>query len=380
MISVTAAAHSFHRPSRSLGTHLKAYGSGRIALNASNSESNHPQIHQPGLLKKVIFKLWHLLVNLFKNFCPFVKFLVDVEESEELIKKKRRRKAKGNSIFDKLEDDVILKIFKFVDGESVLNLERTCSKLNKLIREHCDDLPKIQKDQIKLYFDEGEVIVSPVDERKVPSRYTMVPIESLSNYLRHLSTLSLFIRGLIPAETIPVLRRLARYRLDFSQIYFLWCELDVDADEYLKGLFLSNSDTLSDIGLESCSPTQLISDSLIAGNLQKLVSLRIWHDSSGHVYPITDRTLFKLVELMKKSNSPLETFDLNSCRVTVIGVTSLIEAWYNEPLVRGNLCLSLRNCGFSQYDLMEQCRNHNIPIDITGLLEKDEGSLTVNVN
>ncbi|CAD5214658.1 unnamed protein product [Bursaphelenchus okinawaensis] len=379
MISVTAAAHSF-RSSRSLGTHLKAYGSGRVALAATDPIDRDQQESQPNLLKKIIVKLWHLLLNIFKSLCPFSHYIVQTEESEELIKKKKKMKEKGNSMFDKLEDKTVLRIFRFVDGKSIIALEKTCSKLNKLIRDNCDYLPKIQKDQVKLYFDEGEVIISPVDERKVPSRFTMVPLECLSDYLRHISTLSLFIRGLIPIETVPVLRRLSRYHLDFSQVYFLWCELDQDAEEYLKGLFLANANTLSDIGLESCSPTQLISDSLIAGNLHNLVSLRVWHDTSGHVYPITDRTLFKLVELQTKAMSPLETLDLNCCRVTVIGVTALIEAWYLQQYTQSNICLSLRNCGFSQYDLMKQCRNHEIPISSTGLLQKEDAHLIVHIN
>jgi hypothetical protein len=63
------------------------------------------------------------------------------------------------------------------DANSILKLEITCSRLRRLIREHNDELPKIQKDQIKLYFDEGEVIVFPIDERRVPARYPMPSIE-----------------------------------------------------------------------------------------------------------------------------------------------------------------------------------------------------------
>lgn len=40
MISVTAAAHSFRRTSRSMGTHLKAFGSGRVALGSIEEDSD----------------------------------------------------------------------------------------------------------------------------------------------------------------------------------------------------------------------------------------------------------------------------------------------------------------------------------------------------
>lgn len=38
MISVTAAAHSFRRASRPIGTHVKAYGSGRIAVSRTEDD------------------------------------------------------------------------------------------------------------------------------------------------------------------------------------------------------------------------------------------------------------------------------------------------------------------------------------------------------
>jgi dihydroorotate dehydrogenase len=40
MISVTAAAHGFRRTSRSMGTHLKAFGSGRVAVGSIEEEES----------------------------------------------------------------------------------------------------------------------------------------------------------------------------------------------------------------------------------------------------------------------------------------------------------------------------------------------------
>jgi hypothetical protein len=64
----------------------------------------------------------------------------------------------------------------------------------------------------------------------------------------------------------------------------------------LKDLFTSNLKTLSDIGFEVCSPTNVVSDDLIANNLPNLVSLRIWHESIANVYAVSDQTLFRLAE------------------------------------------------------------------------------------
>jgi hypothetical protein len=61
MISVTAAAHTFRRSSRSMGTHLKAFGSGRVALGSVDEDSDtHEQSRyfitkQPDPPKSTIF-------------------------------------------------------------------------------------------------------------------------------------------------------------------------------------------------------------------------------------------------------------------------------------------------------------------------------------
>lgn len=44
--------------------------------------------------------------------------------------------------------------------------------------------------------------------------------------MKHITINSLFIRGLIPIETTPVLRSLSNLKLELNQIYFLWCDFD----------------------------------------------------------------------------------------------------------------------------------------------------------
>ncbi|KIH61146.1 hypothetical protein ANCDUO_08589 [Ancylostoma duodenale] len=46
--------------------------------------------------------------------------------------------------------------------------------------------------------------------------------KGLERRLRHLTTQSLFIRGLIPVESAPVLRSLLSLSLRPQQIYFIW--------------------------------------------------------------------------------------------------------------------------------------------------------------
>ncbi|KAI6188085.1 hypothetical protein M3Y98_00315500 [Aphelenchoides besseyi] len=396
MISVTAAAHSFRRTSRSMGTHLKAYGSGRIALGSIDEKPENwdnfrtirvntvkEDAQSPIPLRRLFLKLWHALFRLFTVFCPFISGLLvhaspSLEQTSLVRKSKRSTKR---SALDTLEDSIVLRILRCCDGQTIANLESTCRRLRSLVREHNDELPKIQKDQIKLYFDEGEIIIVPLDERIIPTRFPMPPLEYLVGCLRRLSISSLFIRGLIPSETIPVLRRLARYNLGASQIYFLWCEFDEQAGDYLKDLFTSNLSTLSDVGFEICSPPNVISDNLIEKNIPQIASLRIWHESFGVMYAITDRTLFRLADLFSTGDGcALETLDLSSVRITTSGVSALIEAWYRQASPSSHFFISLHKCcGVTRQDLVQQCQTLGIPLNAKGVLETRGFRLTLHI-
>ncbi|KAI6177184.1 hypothetical protein M3Y97_00879500 [Aphelenchoides bicaudatus] len=394
MISITAAAHSSRRTSRPIGTHFKTFGSGRVALGSIEEDSdtfepNRYFTHKLLIseseskfiisIRKFFGKFLHLFLRFINAFCPLLSLLINVRGwTKPVITQKKTKRIAYKSTVDRLEDKALLNIFRFCDAKTIIKLEASCSRFKLLIGKHCNELPKIQKDQIKLHFDEGEVIIFPIDERKVPARHAMPSIEHLGKYLRHISCLSLFIRGLIPVETIPVLKRLSRYRLSASQIYFLWCEFDMYASEQLKELFLSNLQTLSDIGFEVCSPTDMVSDDLIECNLPKLVSLRVWHESITNIYAISDQTLFKLADLFKtKRGCPLETLDIAGGIFTVSGVCALIEAWYSQEKPKNDIYISLHRSNFTQNDVFQQA--YNIPLNFKRGLEKGGRRLTLNI-
>uniref|UniRef100_A0A914CDN5 F-box domain-containing protein n=1 Tax=Acrobeloides nanus TaxID=290746 RepID=A0A914CDN5_9BILA len=244
----------------------------------------------------------------------------------------QKRKSHKKAPIEVLENAILLKVFSFLDAKSVVMTEMVCQKWKDVIQESIDEFPKMLMDQIKLHFDEGEVLVYPIDEKKVPSRHIMPPVEKLSGHMKHITINSLFIRGLIPIETTPVLRSLSNLKLELNQIYFLWCDFDGYAETMLLDLFTINYETLSDIGFEVCTPPTLISDQLIMLNLPKLVSIRIWNNGAFGIYLITDQTLLQLAEYFTNNKKAvLETLDLANTQVTVSGVSALIEAWFRSP-------------------------------------------------
>ncbi|VDM59576.1 unnamed protein product [Angiostrongylus costaricensis] len=113
-----------------------------------------------------------------------------------------------------------VRIFGILDCKSLLNCELTCKRWSSAILENLQHLPKLQTDQIRILFDEAEIFIFPVDEKKCPG---------LKRRLRHLTTQSLFIRGLIPIESVPVLRSLLSLTLRPQQIYFIWCKFSPDS-------------------------------------------------------------------------------------------------------------------------------------------------------
>uniref|UniRef100_A0A914D2V8 F-box domain-containing protein n=1 Tax=Acrobeloides nanus TaxID=290746 RepID=A0A914D2V8_9BILA len=123
----------------------------------------------------------------------------------------QKRKSHKKAPIEVLENAILLKVFSFLDAKSVVMTEMVCQKWKDVIQESIDEFPKMLMDQIKLHFDEGEVLVYPIDEKKVPSRHIMPPVEKLSGHMKHITINSLFIRGLIPIETTPVLRRSESY-------------------------------------------------------------------------------------------------------------------------------------------------------------------------
>uniref|UniRef100_A0A0K0D1C4 F-box domain-containing protein n=1 Tax=Angiostrongylus cantonensis TaxID=6313 RepID=A0A0K0D1C4_ANGCA len=110
------------------------------------------------------------------------------------------------SEFQQCPISVLVRIFGILDCKSLLNCELTCKRWSSVFRENLQQLPKLQTNQIRILFDEAGIFIFPVDEKKCPARYDMPSLPDLERRLRHLTTQSLFIRGLIPTESVPVLR------------------------------------------------------------------------------------------------------------------------------------------------------------------------------
>ncbi|KAH7713923.1 Protein F56F10.2 [Aphelenchoides avenae] len=386
MISVTAAAHSFRRSSRPVGIHVKAYGSGRVALSAIPEAHIEPEHHHKSdldcepvcceescsfflLASKLASKLYSALLGLLQLLFPFLFSFNHSTVGQDKGKQRSDNARLRRSSLESVEDKVFLKIFKHLDVRSLLAAESTCRRWRRIIAEKANELAKFEVDQIKLYFDEGEVICVPLASQKVPMRHAMPSVDVLSSCLRHMSTLSLFIRGLIQIETVPVLRRLSRLQMGVSQIYFLWCDFDAYAEECLTELFVANLCTLSDIGFEVCSPADEISDRLIEANLPHLVSFRVWSEALGNPYEITDRTMLQVADLFsRKQGCQLETIDLAKTRVTASGVAAVIEAWARNP--RGHLSMSFHFCEVERADVVNLCQIRNIPLTPKGLCSR----------
>ncbi|RCN32830.1 hypothetical protein ANCCAN_21353 [Ancylostoma caninum] len=195
--------------------------------------------------------------------------------------------------------------------------------------------------QIRILFDEAEVLIYPIDEKRCPVRYAMPCLQGLERRLRHLTTQSLFIRGLIPVESAPVLRSLISLSLRPQQIYFIWSKFSPSSVPMLEKLLCANRDTVVDIGLEECSPPHLFTDRLLDALLPGLTCVRLWNNGKSGNYGISDRCINKLARAITDGYA-VETIDLASCSLTESSLSALVVAWNQHA--RSDLCVSLNYC------------------------------------
>ncbi|GMR62423.1 hypothetical protein PMAYCL1PPCAC_32618 [Pristionchus mayeri] len=352
MISVTVAAQG--KSKRLVGGHLKAYGSGRLSildLNGPTYTGKHKN-REVNIWARAFSKFFDVLYSVLLSCFPFVfNFLnspasaeADQEESYGLLKKRNKRSTSlvKYSAMQKLDDASLGLIFSYLHPQEIARCESVCRKWRRAVDTSIEDLPKIQKDQIRLLFDEGEVVIYPVDEKRCPTRYPMPSLQVLARKLRHLSCLSLFVRGLIPVESTPVLKALCELSLSPQQIYFIWCKLSPDSATHLADFLHRNVVSLTDLGVEECTPGCIFTDALLQPLLPSLVSLRLWNDGKGALFAISDTTVLGLADAIREGAS-LETVDLAcSSSVTPSGVVALIEAWILAA--SSDLSLSLSHC------------------------------------
>ncbi|KAL6723518.1 hypothetical protein Aduo_018511 [Ancylostoma duodenale] len=298
MISVTVAAHG--RSRRCVGAHLRAYGSGRLSIcdlereNTQKKKNIRPQAHW----KMFWEKLCHIIVVTLQLCFPGLFRLFYTSHNSKLDLNGYSTDLKSTCIpyspIHEFPNDVLARIFHFLDCRTLLNCELTCKRWSTVIEEHLEALPKLPTDQIRILFDEAEVLIYPIDEKRCPVRYAMPSLQGLERRLRHLTTQSLFIRGLIPVESAPVLRSLLSLSLRPQQIYFIWSKFSPSSVPMLEKLLCANRDTVVDIGLEECSPPHLFTDQLLDALLPGLTCVRLWNNGKSGNYGISDRSINKL--------------------------------------------------------------------------------------
>ncbi|CAL2052811.1 unnamed protein product [Caenorhabditis brenneri] len=219
-----------------------------------------------------------------------------------------------------------MEIFKRLDIDDLLSCKLVCWKWSALIGDNAASLARTRTDQIRILFDEGEVVLYPIDEKKCPVRHPLPPLQVLRNQLRHLTTQSLFVRGLIPVESGPVLRLLLSLSLRPQQMYFIWSKFSPETIFLFEDLVKQNAETVTDFGLEECSPSHLLTDRLLAPISNHLTSLRLWNNGKGSHYGVTDETLIKINRSIL-NGSPVETVDLGTCNVSSQAVANIVKSW-----------------------------------------------------
>ncbi|CAJ0953794.1 unnamed protein product, partial [Mesorhabditis belari] len=379
MISVTVAAHG-GRGKRVVGGNLKAYGSGRLSICDLDIPPEKLEIHQKSKFWSNLFeKLLALTLVLFQTCFPFLNRLFEKPKQDNIEARLAARRSRSLKLppppIQKLNAKVLLEVFSYLEGSSLVACEGVCKRWRKIIEKHVDELPKVGKDQIRILFDEGEIVIYPLDSRKTSTRYPMPNLQRLAILLRHLSTLSLFVRGLIPIEATPVLRSLCNLHLRPQQIYFIWSKFSVESISLLEELIICNAETLTDIGFEECSPNVYLSDRLIFPIVHQLQSLRIWNDAKSGPHNITDATLAQLTRNLEKG-CRLETLDLTSCRVTSTAIARLIYAWALHPSsdvsITLNFCSDVYRC-----DVLNQLSQRSIHLQ-NGKLARNGCVLTIS--
>ncbi|VDO19837.1 unnamed protein product [Heligmosomoides polygyrus] len=264
MISVTVAAHG--KGKRCVGSHLRAYGSGRLSICDLDRKTLDKKATcvQPQRLWE---KLRSLIVSILQFCFPALFRFLYMPINPNFKLKKFPADMKSTCIpyapIHQLPSAILARIFTFLDCDALLCCELTSKKWRAVIEENLDVLPKQPTDQIRILFDEAEVFIYPVDSRKCPVRYNMPSLQILERRLRHLTTQSLFIRGLIPVESAPVFRSLLSLALRPQQVYFIWSKFSPLSIPMFEKFLWANRESVVDLGLEECSPPQLFTDELL---------------------------------------------------------------------------------------------------------------------
>jgi hypothetical protein len=257
------------------------------------------------------------------------------------------------------------KNFEMNFSVSVLNF-RNSGVLERLIRRIVL--------QLKFHFEDGEVLLYSDDNLcEEVRRHVMPSSRQLPALLRHLTIRSLFIRGLIPVETRPILHQLVdpTLRIDPSELYFLWCNFgsNITNRAALIGLCHRYAATIKRLAFEECCPPVAISDQTIiaAGELDSLSVSCVGR-------PISDAAL----TVIAAQRNVFTTVDLAHAQITSEGVLALVKAWVTYPT--SNARINLYACKLVKLTtLLAACQTENIVMNCNRQIQINGYTLSLSI-
>ncbi|ULT79488.1 hypothetical protein L3Y34_010234 [Caenorhabditis briggsae] len=375
MISVTVAAQG--KPKRLFGNNFRAYGSGRLSICELEKDPSSLKANESNL-STTRFKLYLFVNKFFELLATIIHYCLPYFFNQKKTwyhQNKKEMVAVMQPVVQDFACPILLNVFRHLEVEDLLTCKLVCWKWNTTICENYSELATTKTDQIRVLFDEGEVVLYPIDEKKCPIRHPLPPLQVLRNRLRHLTTQSLFVRGLIPVESGPVLRLLLSLNLKPQQMYFIWSKFSVDSIFLFEDLVKQNAETVTDFGLEECSPSHLLTDRLLFPISKRITSLRLWNNGKGSHYGVTDETLIRINEAILQG-SPVETIDLGTCFVSSEVVSSLVKSW--EQNSRSDLTIMLSHCyPVNKPDVIRQLQESNIILKKNRQLHSKNHMLTL---
>uniref|UniRef100_A0A0N5A3C1 F-box domain-containing protein n=1 Tax=Parastrongyloides trichosuri TaxID=131310 RepID=A0A0N5A3C1_PARTI len=392
MISVTVAAHGL-RNRRTIGTHFKAYDSGRLLVEESDSDldeiikENDNSLHckkKKGYIGNLLTFIYHFLYKVCGYFMSVVNIYIPISKLfksvnyEKMPKCDTKYMLKNN--LSPMEDVYILRnIFSYLDANQLLKAGKVCKFWRNVVKTYAEEFDHFNFDQIRINLDEGQIIFFFLDEQRDPKKITIQSLRDLENNMKHIRVDSLFVRGMIVSESKVVMRRLNCLSLSPSQIYFLYCEFCPDSVIELRRFFIDNHKYVNDIGFEECGPNELLDDDLLIPSASIITNLRIVNTSSHVQLSITDKFLFEFKETVNRMKYfPLESIMINHSRFTLHSFIDLLEAWKNYG--SKDLTITLQNATFTMNDLIAQCQgNRNIKINNKSYIQKNNVFCHINI-
>uniref|UniRef100_A0A0N5B7G4 F-box domain-containing protein n=1 Tax=Strongyloides papillosus TaxID=174720 RepID=A0A0N5B7G4_STREA len=368
MISVTVAAHGL-RNRRTIGTHFKAYDSGRLLIeDDTNMEEVTKENDDFAILQNrkrgyfcsfisYIYSLFSKVCSYLLTFCnvyvPIWKLFKTIRYNE--IPTRQDKYLVKNRNAPPLQNAFILrKIFAFMNVNELMKVAKVSKMWRNVVKTYSEQFDHIQFDQVKINLDEGQIIIFPLDTQRDPKKFTIQSLRELENNMKHIKVNSLFIRGMIKSESKIIMRLLNCLSLQPSQFYCLYCDFCIDAIVELKKFFTLNQQYINDIGFEECSPNEFMVDDMFIPSIQRLLNLRIINTTSYVQLGVTDKFLFEIIDNAEKTKLfKLQFLMINRPRFTVQAFIALMEIWYKY--CKEDLMITLQNATFTMNDLIGQC-------------------------